>query len=226
MKKIVALLAMTVAFPAMALLCLITYRFFMEARYIPSESMSPSYAVGDRIFIEKVTKLLNRKYVRGEVVVFYPPSIEMGGHDLSNDPLVVLGRLTGLPFLPNEPAFIKRVIGLPGDTIKIKSGLGVFVNGKLLKENYTLEPIEYDLDTLGDIGGTNVYRQYIHPFGNDDFMRTKPILVPEGHLFLMGDNRNNTEDSHIYGFVDQDRVIGRVFIKVWPKIETIDPPKY
>lgn len=226
MKKIIALLLMTAAFPLIMLINLITFRFFMEARYIPSESMSPSYVVGDRIFIEKVTKLLNRKYVRGEVVVFYPPPIEMGGHDLSTEPLVVLGRLTGLPFLPNEPAFIKRVIGLPGDTIKIKSGVGVFVNGKLLKENYTLEPIDYDLDTLGDIGGTNTFREFIQPFGKDDFMRTKPILVPEGHLFLMGDNRNNTEDSHIYGFVDQNRVIGRVFIRLLPKPAVTDPPKY
>ncbi len=181
---------------------------------------------GDRLLIEKVTKLLNRKYVRGEVIVFYPPPIEMGGHDLSSDPLTVLGRLTGLPIFPNEMAFIKRVIGLPGDTIEIKSGVGVFVNGKLLEEKYITEAPEYNLKTLGEIGGRNTYREWIQPFANDDFLHDKPILIPERHLFVMGDNRNSSEDSHIYGPVDQDRVIGRVFIKVWPKPAIIDPPKY
>ncbi len=100
-----------------------------EARYIPSSSMEPTLQINDRLLVEKWSGHLGKPIKRGDILVFYPPPIEMGGKDLSNDPLTVLGRLTGLPFLPNEPAFIKRVIGLPGDHLRIQRGLGVFING-------------------------------------------------------------------------------------------------
>jgi len=196
---------------------LIVIRLFVESRYIPSQSMIPTLQVNDRIITEKITTW-TKKYSRGDIVTFYPPPIEMGGHDLSYDPLTVMGRLTGLPGFPMEVAFIKRVIGLPGDVIEIKSGVGVFVNGKLLEENYIAEKPEYDLKVLGDIGGYNTYREQIQPFSSPDLC-DKPIVVPQGQLFLMGDNRNASEDSHVYGPVEQSRVIGKYFIKVWPKLE-------
>lgn len=220
MKSFIAILGSTIASLLTTLALLITMRLFMEARYIPSESMLPTFKIGDRLLTEKVT-CYKKQYKRGDVVTYYPPPIEMGGHDLSSEPLGVMGRLTGLPIFPNEIAFIKRVIGLPGDTIEIRSNIGVLVNGKLLEENYVLEKAEYDLKNLGDIGGHNTYRQFIQPFSSLDVCE-KPIVVPDGELFVLGDNRNNSEDSHIYGFVKQDRVIGKVFMRVWPKMAVFE----
>ena len=96
-----------------------------EARFIPSGSMEPNLNIQDRVLVEKVGTVFGREVQRGDILVFYPPPIELGGQDLKNDPLTVLGRLTGLPFLPYEPAFIKRTIGLPGDHIRIQHGVGV-----------------------------------------------------------------------------------------------------
>lgn len=215
MKSLIAIIGTIIAAPIIYLVMLITMRLFMETRYIPSESMKPTFKIGDRLLVEKVTtwkKLFNK----GDVIIYYPPPIEMGGHDLSSAPSAVMGRLTGLPIFPNEPAFIKRIIGLPGDTVEIKQDVGVIVNGKLLEENYVLEKPDYDLKVLGDIGGTNTYREFIQPYPSLDVCN-KPITVPKGELFVLGDNRNNSEDSHIYGFVQQNKVIGKVFVRAWPK---------
>ena len=156
-------------------------------------------------------------------VVFYPPPIEMSGRDLSNDFLHLAGRYTGLPFFPNEPAFIKRVIGLPGDMIRIQAGQGVFVNGQLLDESaYIKEITNYNLNVLGDIKGHNMDMHMIQ-YETDPKKMNNPIIVPSGQLFMMGDNRNNSEDGHVWGFLPQQRVIGRAYLLIWRKL---DPPHY
>jgi signal peptidase I len=203
-------------------LLLIAIRFFIEGRIIPSISMEPSIKINDRVLIEKVSTIF-RHYNHGEIVIFYPPPIEMGGNDLSWDPMHVLGRLTGLPFFPYEPAFIKRVIGLPGDTIRVQAGQGVFLNGKLLDESYVSEATNYTINTLHDIGGRSSTGAIIQPYAND---LDAPIVVQPGQLFVMGDNRNNSEDSHIYGMIDQNRVIGRAFVQYLPAFKSIELPSY
>lgn len=202
---------------------LIIVRQFMEARYIPSTAMEPSLNVGDRLLIEKVSAKTGKPYVRGDIVVFYPPPIEMG-EDLKSDGMSILGRLTGLSVFPQPPAFVKRVIGLPGDKIKIVAGQGVFVNDQLLAENYVAEIPNYDLNVLGDICGRNVIGEFIHPYTAK--LERAPIVVPDGELFVMGDNRNNSEDSHCWGFLKQNRIIGRVFYRLYPTNEAIEPPEY
>lgn len=192
-----------------------------EARYIPSASMEPTLQINDRLIVEKISKHLHQPIKRGDILVFYPPPQEMGGRDLRNDPLTLLGRWTGLPFLPNEPAFIKRVIGLPGDHIRIQSGVGVFINGQRLDESsYIKEVPEYDLNILGDISGRNIANEFIHPYADQ---ANEPIIVPPGHLFMMGDNRNNSEDSHVWGFLPEKRVIGRAWVLIWRRLT---PPIY
>lgn len=192
---------------------------FAEARFIPSSSMEPTLQIEDRLLVEKVSGHLGKPIRRGDILVFYPPPSEMGGRDLSNDPLTVLGRWTGLPFLPNEPAFIKRVIGLPGDKIRVQRDVGVFINEQLLDEPYIKERPNYDLNVLGDIGNRGLGGMNQHPYGDSK----EPIIVPAGKLFMMGDNRNNSEDSHVWGFLDQKRVIGRACLLFWRWLE---PPKY
>lgn len=88
-----------------------------------------------------------------------------------------------------EETFIKRVIGLPGDIIEISSGVGVFRNGKLLNEPYVAEVPMYDM---------------------------KPFTVPKHKLFVMGDNRNNSNDSHMWGPLEQNRLIGKAMFRFWP----------
>jgi signal peptidase I len=196
---------------------------FAEARYIPSSSMEPTLQINDRLLVEKVSGHLGKKIERGDILVFYPPPIELGGQDLKNDPLTILGRLTGLPFLPYEPAFIKRVIGLPGDHIRIVHGQGVFINGQRLDESgYIKEVPNYDLNVMGDIGGRATDGAVIRPY-NDPAHTNDPIIVEPGHLFMMGDNRNNSEDSHVWGFLDEKRVVGRACLLFWRRLS---PPKY
>jgi signal peptidase I len=194
-----------------------------EARYIPSSSMEPTLQINDRLIVEKISGHLGKKIERGDILVFYPPPIEMSGRDLSNDLLHLAGRYTGLPFFPNEPAFIKRVIGLPGDMIRIQAGQGVYINGQLLDESaYTKEIPNYNLNVLGDIKGRNMDMRLIQ-YETDPKKMNNPIIVPSGQLFMMGDNRNNSEDGHVWGFLPQQRVIGRAYLLIWRKL---DPPRY
>ncbi len=140
--------------------------FLFQAFFIPSESMLPTLEVGDRVLVNKLAYSVG-DVERGDVVVFHKPA--------------------SLP-VSDVNEFIKRVIGLPGDTIEGRDGV-VFVNGELLDEPY-LPP--------GVI--------------TDTFART----VPDGQLFVMGDNRNNSQDSRSFGTIDADTVVGEAFVRVWP----------
>jgi signal peptidase I len=223
-NPIVAFIRELVELLVVTLVLLIVIRWALaEARYIPSSSMEPTLQINDRLLVEKVSGHLHKPIQRGDILVFYPPPIEVGGNDLSMDPLTVLGRWTGLPFLPYEPAFIKRVIGLPGEHIRVARNQGVFINGQLLNESsYIKELPAYELNVLGDIQGRSNSGKLIRPFSNPR-QANEPIIVPKGCLFMMGDNRNNSEDSHVWGFLDQKRVIGRACLLFWRQLE---PQKY
>ena len=141
--------------------------FVAEARYIPSESMLPTLEVNDRLIIEKVSYHFKNPQ-RGDVVVFNPTEI--------------------LQQQNYKDAFIKRVIGVPGDTVQVSGGT-VFINGEALEEDYINEAPEYD-------------------YG--------PVTIPEEHYLVLGDNRNNSYDSHYWGFVPREKLVGKAFIRFWP----------
>jgi signal peptidase I len=147
--------------------------FIIEPRYIPSGSMEPTLQVNDRIIVEKVSYLLHPPH-RGEIIVFYPPK----------SPVIE----------DSSKAYIKRVIGLPGDRIAIHDGR-VFVNDQPLEEAYIAEPPNYYLPR--------------HPL-------TESIRVPMGSYWVMGDNRNNSNDSHVWGFLPQSNIIGRAYFRFFP----------
>lgn len=143
--------------------------FIAEPRFIPSDSMLPTLEQGDRLVVEKVSYHFHEPR-RGDIIVFQTPEV-----------LQDIG-------YSGDQAFIKRVIGLPGDTVQVRDGV-VYLNGQPLKESYTYEPPYYSLP---------------------------PLQVPPKQLFVMGDNRNNSNDSHIWGFLPEKQVIGRAVFRFLP----------
>jgi len=168
-----------------------------EFRLIPSESMVPTLQVGDRIVVEKVTHWLGRKPHRGDVLVFYPPVPEA---ILKHDPWSEFLRLTGFSGILYgkdsriDIAFIKRVIGLPGDTVDVRPGRGVYVNGQKLNEPY-----------VNEIANTCTF---IYQCG--------PTQVPPHSYYMMGDNRNHSADSRYWGYMAEDHIIGRAVFRFFP----------
>jgi signal peptidase I len=148
-------------------IALLIKTFLFQAFYIPSASMDPTLKVHDRVLVNKLSYHLHPVH-RGDVVVFSAPPDE---------------RTAQIKDL------VKRVIGLPGDTIEAHDNQ-VYINDRLLKEPY-LPP------------GTTT----------DDLPRQ---VVPAGSYFMMGDNRAASSDSRVFGPIKRSTIIGRAFIKMWP----------
>ncbi|HEX6498940.1 MAG TPA: signal peptidase I [Micromonosporaceae bacterium] len=180
--------------------------FLFQAFYIPSGSMENTLLVGDRVLVNKVV-YDTRTPKRGEVVVFkgtdnwapeYAPDPNTGffsklGHSI--------GDLVGIS-QPGEKDFIKRVIGLPGDTVACCDVNGhVTVNGYPLDEPYVTD--DSPLDAPPDPRQCRSRR-----FG--------PVTVEPGQMFVMGDHRLVSQDSRCQGQVPIDNIIGRAFVIVWP----------
>ncbi len=143
--------------------------FIAEPRYIPSDSMAPTLAVGDRVVVEKVSYYF-RPPADGEIVVFEPPpQLQAQGYQASQ-------------------AFIKRVVGTAGEWLAVQEQT-VLVNGEPQQEDYIAEPPAYQLG---------------------------PVVIPPHYLFVMGDNRNNSNDSHLWGLLPERNVIGRATFRFWP----------
>lgn len=172
----------------------IIIKFFIgEIRWIPSGSMKPTLVEKDRIVVERVTRFY-REPQRGDVIVFYPPMVK-----LETTPLKIFKRLTG--FFCNDIAFIKRIVGMPGDELEIKKSkddgaFTVYINGKPLEEPYIKS--KYDYNDCSE----NMY--------------CGPMTIPEGQYFMMGDNRGNSQDSRYWGFLPKERIIGRAVTIIWP----------
>ena len=162
------------------LLALGVRSFVADSRYIPSGSMLPTLHINDRLIIDKLSYRFSNP-IRGDVVVFNPPE------QLERE-LVANGEKK------DKEAFIKRVIGLPGDRIEVKGGK-VYINNRSLSENYLGEPPRYQWSSTE-----------LTPDG----------IVPPGHYLVLGDNRNNSYDSHYWGFVPKDKIIGKAIIRFWP----------
>jgi signal peptidase I len=149
----------------------------VQAFFIPSSSMEPTLEPGDRVLVQKVVYGPGR----GDVIVFSDPQGRPG---------VDRGIVGGFVHWLSSTLGIKRVIGLPGETVELREGR-LYVDGVRIHEPY----LEGAVDTR-DYG---------------------PVRVPEGALFVLGDNRLNSNDSRFgLGFVPVDRVVGRAFAIVWP----------
>ncbi len=166
--------------------------FVAQAFYIPSASMVPQLQVNDRVVVSKLSYRWHAPR-RGDIVVFQaPPSEQAPAKPDSRNPVIravtSVGRAVGV-IPPSTEDFIKRVIGLPGDTVEGHDG-HVFVNGKFLYEPY-LPP------------GT-----FTSTFA--------PIKIPPNHIWVMGDNRTDSRDSRFFGSIPRPTIIGRTVFRVWP----------
>lgn len=175
-------------------IALLIKTFLLQAFFIPSASMAPTLMVGDRVLVEKVSYRVDEPS-HGDVVVFerdlaqvVNPQAEEDDQPFWRDITDAFRGLFGFP-TGTEQDFIKRVIAVGGDTVR-GSGGQVSVNGEVIEEPYLPE-------------GTQT----------SDFAA---ITVPEGEIFVMGDNRNNSDDSRNFGPVPTDTVVGRGFLLIWP----------
>lgn len=183
----------------------IIIRFFIgEIRWIPSGSMNPTLVEGDRIVVERFSRFFTSPK-RGDIMVFYPPATK-----LSRKPFPLFARLTGI--FCKDVAYIKRVVGLPGDKIEIKfendGAAFVYVNDKKYKENYIKSIYEYPL-----CPPPIVQKGLLK---DDRVMKCGPFNLGKDEFFMMGDNRGNSQDSRYWGVLKKDRFIGRAVFLFWP----------
>ncbi|MBX2859029.1 MAG: signal peptidase I [Cellvibrionaceae bacterium] len=206
-KKEPSIVEYSKSFFPVLLLVFVLRSFLIEPFQIPSESMVPTLEVGDFIAVSKFSygirlPIIRRKIIpisdpkRGDVMVFFPP------HETRY--------------------FIKRVVGIPGDTIRYKNNI-LYVNGEEVKRsNAKREPLRrtdqcihqgghYVLteEHLGEKTHTKRECSLFAQFNAKDEWK-----VPEGHYFMMGDNRNNSSDSRSWGTVHEDRIVGKAFA-IW-----------
>lgn len=145
------------------ILALLIRAFLFQPFYIPSGSMEPTLTVGDKIIVNKLGNYF-KDPERGQVIVFRYPL------DTSQD-------------------FIKRVIGLPGETVEIRDQI-VYIDGVPLKEDYLPSDLVYP-----------------------DF---QPLLIPDDSYFMLGDNRNKSQDSRAWGPLPRNLVVGKAIAIFWP----------
>ena len=187
------------------LVMVIIIRFFIgEIRWIPSGSMKPTLIEGDRIVVERYSRFFTGPQ-RGDIMVFYPPSTQ-----LSRKPLPLLSRLTGI--LCKDVAYIKRVVGLPGEKVEIKfekSGKAyVYINDKKYTEEYIKSVYEYTPCPQGKISNWMI--------ADENIITCGPFILDEDSYFMMGDNRGNSQDSRYWGTLKRDRFVGRAVTVFWP----------
>jgi signal peptidase I len=171
-------------------LALLIKTFVVQAFYIPSPSMHDTLIENDRVLVNRMAYRFHPPR-RGDVVVFQNPHPGPSHESALSAFVHWLGQGLGFSQGGRNKDFIKRVIGLPGDTIEMNHGV-VYVNGTPLRE------------------------PYVSP-ANVDRARYGPYVVPAGHLFVMGDNRTDSDDSRgSLGYIPMDKVLGRAFVLVWP----------
>ena len=160
--------------------------FLFQAFYIPSASMEPTLNIGDRVLVNKLSYDFH-DVRRGDIIVFKAPPGE---------------RTAGIQDL------VKRVIGLPGETVTERrdgNTNDVYINGRRLREPY--------LPAGASTGpeGSNVPPGCGTPASGDP-----GCVVPQGRVFVLGDNRNQSKDARTFGPITESSIVGRVFVKIWP----------
>ncbi len=160
--------------------------FFFQAFYIPSASMVDTLEVNDRVLVNKLSYRFGA-IERGDILVFDSPEAVEVERSLVQRIVRRVGEATGL--VSPDTVLIKRVIGLPGETVEVRDNQ-VYVNDSPIAEPYLAGGV-----TTRDMD---------------------PEMVPADHVFMMGDNRNQSRDSRAFGPIERDEIVGRAFVRVWP----------
>jgi signal peptidase I len=147
----------------LSLVIFLLIRQVVQNYRIESHSMQPNFYEGEFILVNKLAYRLGAPK-RGDVLVFHNPNNV-------------------------EEDYIKRIIGLPGDTVEIRDR-AILINGKQIVEEYPVEPLSPQ------------------PYG--------PIVIEPDHLFVMGDNRPQSQDSRVFGQLSEDLIVGKAWVRVWP----------
>jgi len=182
------------AFIVAGLVALFLITFVVRTFYIPSGSMEPTLQIHDVLLVNEFEYRFVQPH-HGDIVVFKPPV------ESSND-------------------FIKRLIGEPGDTLRIHNGI-VFRDGQPLNEPYEAQKPNYELEVKNYgiyVDGSRLDPQLANIPPKSAWQA--PNRIPAGYYFMMGDNRNNSEDSHIWGFAQasgsKSNFVGHAFLLFWP----------
>ena len=138
--------------------------FVFEFVRVDGDSMLPTLTTDERLFVEKLSKLSDDGIKRGDILIVKYPG-------------------------KGDTAYVKRVVGIAGDTIEVREGV-LYRNGEAVKEDYTLDDeMKYTFESY---------------------------TVPEGNYFVLGDNRNDSLDSHMIGSIPKDDIVGHAICVIWP----------
>jgi signal peptidase I len=191
------------------LIAVLIKTFLVQAFYIPSGSMIPTLRVGDRVLVEKISYFVGEP-ARGQVVVFARSVFGKEPPDVPwyEDARNYLRELLGLP-TGEEEDYIKRIVAVGGDTIRYQgSPRQLYVNGEKVEEQ---DYINGGRDTTSStLTSADCKGLKMKPAGGGG------CRVPAGEVFVMGDNRANSQDSRVIGPVDEDKIVGRAFLIIWP----------
>ncbi len=166
-------------------------------------SMVPTFQPNNRLILNRLYRTCKTQPKRGDIITFEAPSVSyLNGEvaDLNNpvaiydnEPQGIFSKFFYYVVEFNKTSYIKRVIGLPGEHIQIKDGK-VYINGEQLKEEYLADDVITDAN-------------------NGQFI---DLVVPEGTVFAMGDNRENSGDSRKFGCIPYEKIEGKVVFRFWP----------
>lgn len=162
--------------------------FLVQAFWIPSGSMIPTLEINDRVLVNKLEYRIQDP-ARGDVVVFDSPYRGDYEESIGQALARTVFESIGIRTAVVPDDFIKRIVAVGGEMVEIK-GNTVHVDGVPIDEPYLPTGIQ-----MGDFG---------------------PVTIEPGHLFVMGDNRNSSSDSRVFGTIPVETVVGRAFVRMWP----------
>lgn len=194
-------------------LAMVLKAFFVQAFYIPSESMEPGLIENDRILVQKVSYWGGGTPERGDVIVFKDPDNWLPAEDSAEPGNLLTKVLTKVGLYPTGGHLVKRVIGTPGDVVQCCDA-----KGRLLVNGVPLEEADYVKDTGQDCAAPMIG------------CKLPKTTIPKGYLLVMGDNRNHSADSTAHmcrnpkaqqcpptrGLVPVENVVGKVWALIWP----------
>ena len=185
------------------ILALIVRYYIGTPTIVQHPSMTPTLLSGDRLFLNRLDIKLGKEIEKGDIITFEAPSktfvsayqIKDNNYiaEYNNEVKGLINNFTYYVLELNKTSYIKRVIAVSGEHIKIEDGI-VYINGEVYEEPYLPE-------------GTKT------PDGNGFFL---DLVVPEGTVFVMGDNRGNSTDSRCFGCIPIDKIESKVLIRFWP----------